>query len=380
MGYIEKIVYGKKSYVISNKNIELSITKQGGHMAPVVFYRDTGNPVIPYFISPWQSETEEPQEPNLKPLRGDFFCMPCGLPNAFRDEGFMVHGETASENWYFEDILEENDSTQLILRMDTKLRKGTVRKIIKLIEKSNVIYLTHELSGFEGSFSLGHHATLKIPEKTGSVLISTSPVKFGYTQPRNEFKFENNGEYYFLQSSRKFYSIKSVPTIWKDKPYINCSEHPLTDGFMGLIQLYNEESIKPAWVAAYYPDSNFVWFALKNPSVLTTTVLWMENRGRHAEPWSGRTRCLGVEDNCVAIGDDDLNAELRSDLDNNGIRYNHILDKNHKMTINYIEGVQKVPSEFGEVKNIIFNDCEISLISQTGREISITVDWEYLYR
>lgn len=348
-------------------------------MAPVIFYKDTGNPVAPYFISPWQMEAGEPREPNLKPLRGDFFCMPCGLPKAFKDEGFMAHGETASEDWLLEDIIEEEDFTQLILHMDTQIRKGTVKKIIRLHEGSNMIYIRHELSGFEGSFSLGHHVTLRIPEREGSAILSTSPIKFGYTQPRKKMEFENNGEYYSLQPSKRFDSIKAVPTVWRDLPSIDCSKHPLTDGFMGLIQLYSEGDGKPAWAAVYYPQANFIWFALKNPEILTTTVLWMENRGRHTYPWNGRTRCLGVEDNCVAMGDDEFNTELRSELDNGGICYEHILNREKKLSINYIQGVQKVPPEYGEVMDIVFEEGGITVISQSGMRIDITVDWKYLY-
>ncbi len=348
-------------------------------MAPVVFYKDTGSPVAPYFISPWQMEDGEPREPNLKPLRGDFFCMPCGLPKAFRDEGFMAHGETASEDWLLEDIAEEVGSIRLILHMDTQIRKGTVNKIITLHEGSNIIYIRHELSGFEGSFSLGHHATLRIPEREGSAIFSTSPVKFGYTQPRGKMEFENNGEYYCLQSSKKFGSIKDVPTIWSDKPSIDCSKHPLTNGFMGLVQLYSEGNGKPAWAAVYYPQENFIWFALKNPEILTTTVLWMENRGRHTYPWSGRTRCLSVEDNCVAMGDDELNAELRSELDNAGIRYDHILNREKMMPVNYIQGVQKVPPQYGVVRDIVFVEGGISVLSQSGMKVDVAVDWKYIY-
>lgn len=379
MGYSEKTVYGKKSYVISNKNMELSITKQGGHMAPVIFYKDTGKPFAPYFISPWQTEAGEPQEPNLKPLRGDFFCMPCGLPKAFKDEGFMAHGETASEDWLLEDIIEEEALTQLVLHMDTQIRKGTVKKIIRLREGSNIIYIRHELSGFEGSFSLGHHATLNISEREGPAILSTSPIKFGYTQPRKKMEFENNGEYYYLQASKRFGSIKDIPTIWRDKPSIDCSKHPVTDGFMGLIQLYSEVDSKPAWTAVYYPQENFIWFALKNPEILTTTVLWMENGGRHTYPWNGRTRCLGIEDNCVAMGDDELNTELRSELDSNGIRYEHILNREKKLSVNYIQGVQKVPPGYGEVRDIVFEEGGITVISQSGMKIDIAVDWKYIY-
>ena len=375
----EKVVFGKPSFTISNRNIELSVTRQGGQMAPVVFYKDSENPVKPYFISPWQTEPEEPEEPNLKPLRGDFFCMPCGLPKAFREEGFMVHGETATGNWQFEDFSNEDGLQTLALRMNTNLRKGSVRKTLSIREGSNAIYIRHELSGYQGSFSFGHHAILAVPKENGSLIYSSSPFQFGYTQPRNPSEFGNNGEYFFLDSGKKFSSLKKVPTIWKEQPEIDCTDYPTAAGFGGLVQFYNNQNSTPAWSAAYFPKENYVWFALKDARILPATVLWIENKSRHGHPWNGRTCCLGIEDNCVAIGDDEFNLGLRQDLERNSICFEHCLEPEQVVRVSHIQGVQRVPDDFGQIENIIFNENSITLVSQSGKMTEADVEWKFIY-
>ncbi|MHC4563515.1 MAG: hypothetical protein ACYS8X_12180, partial [Planctomycetota bacterium] len=69
-------VASQPAWVIRNANMQLTLTRLGGQMAPVTFYRNTAKPVQPYFISPWQDEGRKLDEPVLRPLRGDFFCAP----------------------------------------------------------------------------------------------------------------------------------------------------------------------------------------------------------------------------------------------------------------------------------------------------------------
>ena len=55
-------------------------------MAPVTFFRDSAQPVRPYYVSPWQEEAPSKMPaPVLVSLRGDFFCLPFGGNN---DEEF----------------------------------------------------------------------------------------------------------------------------------------------------------------------------------------------------------------------------------------------------------------------------------------------------
>src|SRR5947208_15940031 len=48
-----RTLHSQPSFVIGTKQVELAVTQLGGHMAPVTFFRDTAQPVRPYYISPW---------------------------------------------------------------------------------------------------------------------------------------------------------------------------------------------------------------------------------------------------------------------------------------------------------------------------------------
>ncbi|MFM7213961.1 MAG: hypothetical protein ACKO3H_03675, partial [Verrucomicrobiota bacterium] len=73
-----RTIASQPSWILATPQIELALTRLGGHMAPVTFYRDTDHPVQPYHITPWQGEKHDYPVPVLAPLRGDFFCLPFG--------------------------------------------------------------------------------------------------------------------------------------------------------------------------------------------------------------------------------------------------------------------------------------------------------------
>jgi hypothetical protein len=67
------------SWILESPQVRLAVTKVGGQMAPVTFLRDSGKPVQPYHISPWQNEgLQDLPAPVLTALRGDWFCIPFG--------------------------------------------------------------------------------------------------------------------------------------------------------------------------------------------------------------------------------------------------------------------------------------------------------------
>jgi len=92
----QRVIAGQASLVMGNGQVELAVTELGGQMAPVTFYRDSARPVRPYFISPWQGEKVKIDEPVVRPLRGDFFCMPFGAPGICRGVRHVCHGEPAT--------------------------------------------------------------------------------------------------------------------------------------------------------------------------------------------------------------------------------------------------------------------------------------------
>ena len=67
-------VHAQPSWILATDDIELAVTRLGGHMAPVTFDRRSERPIRPYHVSPWQEERlADLPAAVLVPLRGDFF-------------------------------------------------------------------------------------------------------------------------------------------------------------------------------------------------------------------------------------------------------------------------------------------------------------------
>jgi hypothetical protein len=375
-------IHSQPCALLSTKQVELAVTKLGGHMAPVTFFRDSGKPVRPYYVSPWQDEkaTKIPA-PVMVPLRGDFFCMPFGgNSDEVGGEKHPPHGEVAGSAWKVAGTKKSGDVTTLTLGIETKARKGKVTKELSLVDGQNVVYSRHTIEGFAGSVPLGHHATLAMPEKEGAVRIATSAIRFGMTCP-SLFSDPKNREYQALQPGAKWTDLAKVPAAWKDAPDADLTSLPGRYGHADLVQLANESWEKtngPAWTTATFADGGFVWFALKDPAVLNSTVFWMENHGRHAHPWNGRNNCLGLED-VTAHFADGLAASMKENaLTKEGVETTVKLSAEKPTAVNYIQGVVKIPEGFENVKSAEFAPGEVTFVSTTGKRVTAPVRHEFL--
>ncbi len=354
----EKTVHSRKCFVLKSKHVEVAVTEIGGHMAPVTFYRDSDKPVQPYHVSPWQDEPASSMPaPVLVSLRGDFFCMPFGgNQTALGNEQHPPHGEVAGSPWKLEPSRHSNDVSTMVLTFETKVRTGKVTKELSLVDSQNVVYTKHTIEGFDGRVPLGHHATLAMPDKEGSVRLSSSSIRFGMTYP-GLFSDPKLREYQAMLPGEKWTSFSEVPRAWKNQNNADVSRQPGQQGFADLVQIFNEAPEKTggvAWMTATNSEAGYVWFSLKDPAVLNSTVFWMENRGRHSHPWNGRNNCLGLED-VTAYFADGLVASMESNVINQqGIATTIELSKSHPTTINYIQGVAKVPAGFDVVTKADF--------------------------
>jgi len=385
-GYCEdaktKTIHQQPSYTVQSPQVDLAITETGGHMSPVTFYRDTEKPIQPYYVSPWQDEpASEMPVPVLVPLRGDFFCMPFGGNNeSVGNEKHPPHGEIAGAKWKSLGIQKNGKVTTLAMTIDTKLRPGKVTKEINLVDSHNVIYTKHTIEGFAGRVPLGHHATLAMPDQEETVRLSASPFQFGMTYP-GTFSDPKQGEYQSLQPGTKWNSLDKVPVAWKGAPDADLTKLPARKGYADLIQLINEPWEKtngPAWMTATFTNQNFIWFSLKDPAVLRSTVFWIENHGRHGHPWKGRNNCLGLED-VTAYFADGLKASTEENiLSKSGIPTAVELKSDRPTTILYIQGVVKVPDDFEQVQTLEFSPGEVTFVSTHGKKVKAAVQHEFL--
>ena len=375
-------VHSQPSAILATKDVEVAVTTRGGHMAPVTFFRSSDRPVQPYSVSPWQDEAPLPMPaPVLVTLRGDFFCMPFGGNSAeVAGEKHPPHGEIVGELWEVVGTKQAGDVSTLTMEIDTKVRKGRVIKDLSLVDGQNAVYSRHTIEGFAGRAPLGHHATLAMPEKEGAVRIATSPIRFGMTCP-GVFSDPKQREYQALLPGAKWTDLAKVPVAWKGAADADLTRLPGRYGYADLVQLVNESSEKtggPAWTTATFPADGYLWFALKDPAVLTTTVFWMENHGRHGHPWNGRNNCLGIED-ATAFFADGLAASVSDNLlSKEGIATAVTLTADKPTTVNYIQGVVRIPEGFENVKTLEFAPGEVTFVSTTGQRVTAPVRHEFL--
>ncbi|MDA3832482.1 MAG: hypothetical protein PF495_03720 [Spirochaetales bacterium] len=370
-------LFGKKSYQIHSDVIRLSITEEGGHMAPVEFYYKEKDPITPYYINPWHAEALPEDIPYLlNILRGDFFCLPFGENNTLGGQNHPVHGESASKPWKVTEATEDSGKTVLQMELDTTVRRGHLEKRITLKQKETNIYIEHTISGFAGSAPYGHHATL---DASRELHITGSPIQFGMVDPLSGTAY-TGGEYHALQGGKPFESLFRVATKWKNPDVADCSTFPGRLGFVDVIQMYQQKSCKPAWTTAVCPEGGYLWYAFKNPEVFPSTVMWMENHGRHQEPWNGRNCCIGIEDVCSYFAHGIDGSCVPNPVQKAGIPTSRKFSEGEVFTIRYIQGAIRIPKGFGRVKEVqqAADMQSVTFISEEGPSVDTAVDLSYV--
>jgi hypothetical protein len=375
-------VHGQPSFVLATPQVELAVTQLGGHLFPVAFYRESGQPARPYYISPWQFEPQTAMPvPVLVPLRGDFFCLPFGgNDEAVGDEKHPPHGETAGSLWQLTGVQRVGKVATLTMTLETQVRAGRVTKELSLVNGQNVIYSRHRIEGFTGRAPLGHHATLAMPDKEGAVRIATSQIRFGMTYP-GLFGDPKKREYQSLLPGSRWTDLSKVPVLWKDQPDADLTRLPARTGHCDLVQLFNDPSKNPgspAWTTATFTDEGYVWFSFKDPAVLKSTVFWIENHGRHGHPWNGRNNCLGLEDVTAYFADGLAASTTENLLSKEGIETSLDLKPDRPTVVHYIQGVVKVPAEFDVVQTIEFSPGRATFIAASGQRATAAVHHEFV--
>jgi hypothetical protein len=209
------------------------------------------------------------------------------------------------------------------------------------------------------------------------MLVTVSPLRFGMVAPRGPLTNDGN-EYYALDPGERFSSLRKVPTIWKDLPWADCGSYPHLPGYMDVIAVFPRAGELPAWTAVAVPSEGYLWFALRDAHLLPQTVFWMDNGGRHAAPWSGINRCLGVEDGRAYFASGLAQSARRNDLNTAGIPTVMRFRPARTVRIAHIQGVTRIPPGFGRVKAASFNRESVRFNSESGRSVEAPVRRDFL--
>lgn len=360
------LVAGQPSWTFASDRVDAAVTWHGGHLAPVRFQLKCGV-VEPFSIAPW-AEEKCPKEipPILRSLRGDFFCAPFGgNETLFRSEQHPPHGESANERWNFESLEKSKSGVSLTLSMQTTIRPGQITKCLNLRDGHTAVYCQHVVSGMSGPMNLGHHAMLKFPDQEGAGRISTSAFDFAQVAP---IRFEDPalGGYSHLKPGAAFRRLDRVPSFFGGT--VDVSRYPARRGFEDLLMVVHSDRQDLAWTAVAFPDEGYLWFSLKNPSILRSTVFWISNGGRHYAPWNGRhTNVMGLEDVTSFFHYGLAESARKNSITRRGFPTSLTLNPQTPLVVNYIMGVVDIPPGFDRVKDIQPERNGVALISSTGK-------------
>ncbi len=374
-----QIVYDQPCFTMQSDEIFLAVTRFGGHVAPVEFYKNSEKPIMPYHIAPWWDEgitAEHP--PLLHVLRGDFFCCPFGGNDApYQGIQYPPHGETANRPWSFINWSSTRGGSFLHLSQEQILRPGLVEKKLALLPAQNVYYGQHILSKMEGPVSPGHHANLRFPASPGSGKLAFSPFKHAqvYIQPTESP--ENKG-YSILKPGAVIKNLKQVPMITGETT--DLTEYPARRGFEDIVIICADPGLEFSWTTVTFPDEGYLWFSIKDPKVLASTLLWMSNGGRHYAPWNGRhVNVMGLEEITAFFHEGLAASATPNSLNQLGIQTNLHLSADKSLKINYIQGVAKIPKGFNRVAEVrISSKNKLSFKSENNQTIEVNCYHEFL--
>ncbi len=363
---------------LANNCVDLFIAENGAQVAPVSFFNDMGKTFSPYYVSPWQKENIEIDEPVLVPLRGDFFCMPFGgNDDVYRGENHPVHGEAAGSVWMFRETKADNDQVTLSLELETEIVPGKITRELSLKEGQNVIYWCDTLEGYNVKMPLGHHSILKVPEDQAGLLMSVGKFELGMTCP-GVFSNPVNQEYQSLAMGKEFTELSKVPLESSSNKFGDFSTFPTPQGYDDLLGVFKKETGSPSWTVGVYPHEGFLWFALKDAAVLPATVFWVSHKGRYASPWNGRNKCLGVEDVCAFFADGLRPSCEHNILNDKGFKTAIELTRNTPTEVKYIHGAVRIPEGFGRVADVQFKDGEVIFTDVHKNTVATEVDYAFL--
>ena len=352
-------------------SVTFNMTRTGGQIGPVKF--SLGNRTIePFHTAPWCDKPEAAELiPLLRELRGDFFCAPFGAGPGWRGEEHPPHGETANADW----TVTSSAPERLVAVLQTRVRPGKITKTIEARPGETNLYQTHLFEGMQGGMCLGHHAMLDF-NRNGPGVVSTSKLRLAQVLPA---PFENPalGGYSSLKQGAWLRRLDNVPLA--DGGRTDLTRFPAREGFEDLVMIHHKDADDFAWAAVVFPGEKFVWFSLKNPAHLASTVLWHSNGGRHYAPWNGRHRgVLGVED-VTAYFHLGLGASLaKNPWKEKGVPTSLALSRKKPTRIPYIMGVAELPDGFDTVRSIRRTATGIRLQSASGATIDHAVDASFL--
>lgn len=184
--------YGRLSYTVESNVTSVKVTQAGGHIT-ADFMLD-GKKVNPFFVAPWWNETcDELRGTCDYSLRGIFFGFPFGITKRTEGVERPCHGFVPARDWELCEELESGAEKTLTMSISVPEEHATVKQSVTVREGETVLYITNSVKGAVGTYSVGYHPTLQLPEEIGSAIVDISEYDMCLTAPTHIDSPEKGG-------------------------------------------------------------------------------------------------------------------------------------------------------------------------------------------
>ena len=283
---------GRRAAQLENKDIRVTLTLEGGHVAEVL-HKATG--VNPLWTPPWPSMEPSAYKPERHPqygegaeakllagIMGHNLCLDLfGGPSPEEAAaGLTVHGE-ASVIRYQPELTEDT----LILRGVLENAQLAIKRTVRL--QQNSIHFSESVQNvsiFDRPIAWTQHVTL------GSPFLEHGKTRFHLTATRSK-TFE--GDFGDLYQKATEFNWPSAPA--REGGVIDLRLYPDRAKSAGFTSQLMDPSHENASFAAYSPSSRVLFGYRWRRQDFPWCGIWEENRSRQQPPWNGQTIARGFE-------------------------------------------------------------------------------------
>lgn len=378
-------------YELAGKKINVKVTEVAGMLTAAFLCGEKGGPIRPFAIAPWvgKEEISDKYPPLLRYLQGDFDCWFGGNATKVDNVQHLPHGDPANLRWDEKNGGVYANGKIRSLYIKTKTIPGGVEKIVALRKDHNIIY-TQTLNKVNAKLPVGHHATIRVPiGKNPQYDVATSPFIYGGTYPG---EFTEGGGRPRLAIAKEFNSLDELPL--RDGSTVRLNDYYATEDHEDLVMVSYSPTTNFAWSAMTNLQEKYIFFTLKDPRVLASTVFWLSHFGRTEEPWAkdGKPRhgyvmgmedvsalfCLGIAESLGKVSEYDKLLQRMKQLE---IKTFLEFNQNNPTPINYIMGVAPIPNDFEGVKSIEQEkDNLVTIVDKAGKDsFKVPVNWSWLH-
>jgi hypothetical protein len=261
--------------------------------------------VQPFAVAPWANDVGPQHEalpPLLKRLRGEWPCVPfgmpdsrenlppawaSGIPNREDDADPHPHGYSSNAHWELNRL--EPDRIELVLEYPKDHPIERLTRTICASKTSAVLVIALKVQARKAvDLPIGLHAVLYLPQACGGAHLTFSGDVQAWTLP---VPLEPGISR--LKPDVQGIALTRVPCIaaGEQSETEDLTRLPLSQGTEELVLVVGTQGHAQLVHTAECHAIDLTW----DPKVFPACLLWLSNRGRDSYPWNCRFLAVGIE-------------------------------------------------------------------------------------